>query len=70
MTLQQARARAMRALHAVPTVSASYVPDALLIAGACLVAYGAWRVYAPAGFIVAGLFCLAAGFLGARKDAA
>jgi hypothetical protein len=32
--------------------------DATGIAGAGLVAYGAWRIYAPAGFIVAGLLLI------------
>ena len=33
--------------------------DAVGIAGAGLVTYGAWLVYAPAGFIVGGAFCIA-----------
>ena len=38
-----------------------HLPDALLVVGAALVAYGAWLVYAPAGFIVGGLLTLYAG---------
>ena len=30
------------------------VPDALLLTGAVSISYGAWLIYPPAGFIVAG----------------
>ncbi|MGE3346064.1 MAG: hypothetical protein AB7I35_01375 [Ramlibacter sp.] len=43
-----------------------YMPDALMLLGAASVAYGAWLVYPPAGFIVAGGLSLAAGVLAAR----
>lgn len=43
-----------------------HLPDALLVVGAALVAYGAWLVYAPAGYIVGGIACLAAGWLLAK----
>jgi hypothetical protein len=46
------------------------VADVLLLAGAVSVSYGAWLVYAPAGFIVAGLLLLAAGWLAAQKAGA
>lgn len=46
---------------------AGWRPDALLIAGAGGVAYGAWLVYAPAGFIVGGLLAMAAGWLESRS---
>jgi hypothetical protein len=39
---------------------------ALILAGTSGVAYGAWLVYAPAGFIVGGLFALAGGWLLAK----
>ena len=42
------------------------VRDAIGLAGAGLVAHGAWLVYEPAGFIVAGLLLIAAAWLGAR----
>lgn len=37
------------------------LPDALLVAGAAGVSYGAWLAYAPAGFIVAGALAIIAG---------
>lgn len=37
------------------------LPDALIVAGAAGVSYGAWLVYTPAGFIVGGLLALAGG---------
>ena len=43
-----------------------YLSDVLGIAGACLVSYGAWTIYAPAGFNVAGLLLIALAVLGAR----
>ena len=41
----------------------STLPDVLLVAGTAAVSYGAWQVYPPAGYIVAGLFALVAGVL-------
>lgn len=35
--------------------------DVLILAGYGLVVYGTWRVYEPAGFIVAGVLMLMAG---------
>lgn len=46
---------------------ASWRPDALLIAGAGGIAYGAWLVYEPAGFIVGGVLVLLAGWLDSRS---
>jgi len=37
------------------------LPDALLIAGAAGVSYGAWLAYAPAGYAVAGILAIVAG---------
>lgn len=42
------------------------LPDALMIVGASAISYGAWLIYQPAGFIVAGCFALAAGVMAAR----
>jgi hypothetical protein len=39
------------------------LPDALIVAGAAAVAYGAWLIYAPAGFIVGGILALAGGVI-------
>lgn len=39
------------------------IRDGMAIAGASSIAYGAWLVYQPAGFIVAGMLTLAALYL-------
>lgn len=46
--------------------AAGWIPDGLMVGGAGAVAYGAGLVYQPAGFVVGGLFLLAAGWLTAR----
>lgn len=46
--------------------AAGWIPDGLMVCGAGAVAYGAGMVYPPAGFVVGGLFLLAAGWLTAR----
>jgi hypothetical protein len=53
-------------LQAARAVAASWLPDALMIAGAGGVSCGAGLVYLPVGWIVAGLFALAAGWMLAR----
>ena len=53
-------------LQAARAVAASWLPDALRAAGAGAVSSGAGMVYLPAGWIVGGLFGLAAGWLLAR----
>lgn len=47
---------------------ASALPDVLLVAGAAVASYGAGLVYAPAGFIAAGLLLMAGGYLTARAS--
>lgn len=42
--------------------------DAAGLTGAALLAYGAWRVYPPAGFIVLGLLLLAGSYFNARAE--
>ena len=42
------------------------VRDLSGLAGAALVAYGAWLIYPPAGFIVGGLMLLAGAVFSAR----
>ena len=37
-----------------------YLPDALLIAGAASVSFGAWMAWPPAGFIIAGVLAIVA----------
>lgn len=56
-------------LETMAAAAANWLPDALMTAGAGGVAYGAWMVYPPAGYIVGGLFCLAGGWLLAQKAA-
>ncbi len=48
--------RAIRAISAVAV-------DAAGLAGAGLIAYGAWQVYHPAGFIVGGVLLVAGAWL-------
>jgi hypothetical protein len=43
--------------------------DTCGIAGACLVAYGTWRIYEPAGFITAGVLLLAGAIMTGRSAA-
>lgn len=40
-----------------------------MVAGGLGVSYGAWLVYSPAGFIVAGMLAMAAGLTVARAGA-
>ena len=56
----------MEKLQAGAKLAGAAMPDALIMAGAGLVSYGAWSVYPPAGHAVAGLCCLAGGWLLAR----
>lgn len=41
--------------------------DGSIVAGGCLLSYGAWLIYAPMGFVVPGVLLLGAGLLGARR---
>lgn len=41
--------------------------DLLILSGFGLVSYGSWRIFTPAGFIVAGLLLLALGLKGIRR---
>ncbi len=45
------------------------LPDLFAFVGAVLMAYGAWLVYPPAGYLLGGLFLLAVGIVGIwRRD--
>ncbi len=56
--------RSLRALgRAIPAL----VCDVAGLAGAGLVAYGAWLIYVPAGYLVAGCLLLAAAWFSARR---
>jgi hypothetical protein len=65
--LQTIAARAAGGLRALGKLAKDWSPDALMAGGAGGIAYGAWLVYQPAGFIAGGLLVLAAGVLAARK---
>lgn len=47
---------------------AALARDAAGLAGAGLIAYGAWLVYAPAGFIAGGALLIAGALLLARGE--
>ena len=51
----------------VASVAPAVIRDLSAIAGAGLVAYGAWLAYPPAGYIIAGAIMLTAAILGARR---
>ena len=48
-------------LGAAASAIGGWFPDLLIAGGAVGVAYGAWLVYQPAGFIVGGALALAGG---------
>lgn len=64
--MKAALLRLRQRLAPVHAFALASIPDALLIAGAASVAYGAWLIYPPAGFIVGGLILLIAGVLASR----
>lgn len=51
----------------VTAFASSNAADGLFVAGGGAVSYGAWLVYAPAGFIVGGVLAIAAGVMVARS---
>ena len=54
------------ALKKLGVTLGGWTPDALMIGGGAALAFGAGQVYAPAGWIVAGLLLILAGFLAAK----
>lgn len=44
------------------------VRDGAGLAGAVMISFGAWSIYAPAGWIVGGLFLIAVAVLAARAS--
>jgi hypothetical protein len=56
----------MKQLQKMLAAAAGHLPDGLMVGGAGAVSYGAGLVYAPAGWMVAGVFLMAAGYLAAR----
>lgn len=67
--LQKLAARAASGLRGLAKVAASWSPDAMMVAGAGGISYGAWLIHEPSGFIVGGVLLLTAGVLAARKAA-
>ena len=43
------------------------LPDTLIVAGCCLIAYGAWALHPAAGYITGGALSLALGFLAEKQ---
>lgn len=62
--------RVPKAAAAVLKLAPVIVGDGAGVAGVGLVAYGSWLVYAPAGFIVAGVLLIAGAFLSGRARVA
>ena len=56
-----------RGLRAVCRAIPALVCDVAGLAGGGLIVYGAWLVYRPAGYLVAGLLLMAGAILGARR---
>lgn len=61
------KARIETAAAALGQAARSWTPDVLMIAGAALIAFGAWLIYPPVGFIAGGVLTLAGGVLAARR---
>ena len=60
-------ARLAQTLASVLAKAHAHMPDALMLAGASTIAYGAGLIYEPAGYIVGGLLALVGGVLLARS---
>lgn len=64
--MNQFRQTLQRGAAVVRAALVSAAPDGLLVAGAATISYGAWLIYAPAGFIAGGALLVAGGVLMAR----
>lgn len=53
-------------LQRIAKAAAGWLPDALMAGGAAAFSYGGWLVNPPMGWMCAGLFALAGGWLLAR----
>lgn len=53
----------------IAAAAPAIVRDLVAMAGAALVSYGSWLVFAPAGYITAGLMLLSATIFSARRSA-
>lgn len=67
--LQRIRAAVGRLASRATAAIVAQVPDALMMAGAGGLSYGAWLVYEPAGWMVGGGLVLVAGLKMARSAA-
>jgi len=56
-----------RALAAIGRVAPHVIADGMGFAGAGAIAYGAWLIYVPAGFLVGGALAMALSILFGRK---
>jgi hypothetical protein len=62
-----ASVRLRKACGAIGRRAPHAINDALGFAGAGAVAYGAWLIYAPAGYLVGGMLAMALSVLAGRK---
>jgi hypothetical protein len=62
-----ASARLRKSLAAIGRRAPHVVNDALGFAGAGAIAYGAWLIYMPAGYLVGGALAMALSVLAGRK---
>jgi len=53
-------------IEALAALAAGWVPDAVMLAGAGAISYGAGLIYVPAGWIVGGVFLLTVGWMAAK----
>jgi len=54
-------------LQAARAVAAEWLPDALMVGGGGAVSYGAWLVFPPGGYVVAGCLLVLAGYILSRS---
>lgn len=55
------------AIVATPAALRGLAPDGMMLAGIAAISHGAWLIYSPAGWVVAGGFSLGFGVLLARR---
>jgi hypothetical protein len=66
--LQRVSAGLVTASHHVGRVLPALIRELAGLAGAGLIAYGAWLVYAPAGFVTGGILLLAGSLAAAARS--
>lgn len=62
--------RLQKIARQLAAVAVGWRADALMVAGAGSMSYGAWLAWAPAGFLVGGVLLIVAGLLAARAGGA